>query len=174
MNIKCGVIAALSIFVSHIAVATESESYRFVGLGIFNNDGLVAPKHADFSSDFASEIETGMGWRYRLDESWVLESELSVSYATSNIADNDYAYGGRLDNIGLWSTLRVKNQNWFENVSPFAEVSVGAVDVRYDQNQQRQSEWVGGYKASLGLEFDVFENGSVAIAVGTSDHGDIN
>jgi opacity protein-like surface antigen len=180
--ITCGVL--VSHLVSFLAIATDDESYAFVGFGLSHYDNLANLALSETQIDLVPEVYFGVGKRYQLNNDWQLATEVSIHYAKahfSGLAENtsvnsfsagQQTFSGNYDALGLWATSRFKYVSLSENVSPFIELAVGAVQTNHSTLFGEEKNQGLAYKAITGVEFEVANDMTLSIGFGLSDNDD--
>jgi opacity protein-like surface antigen len=180
--ITCG--ALVSHLVSFSAIATDEESYAFVGFGLSHYDNFANLAISETQIDLVPEVYLGVGQRYQLNDDWQLATEVSIHYAKayfSGLAENVDANhlskelqvsSGNYQSLGLWATSRFNYVSLSDNVSPFIELALGAVQTNQSALFGEEKNQQIAYKAIAGLEFEVADKMTFSIGVGLSDNDD--
>ncbi|MBA6365041.1 hypothetical protein H4J42_14960, partial [Colwellia sp. BRX8-8] len=79
---------------------------------------------------------------------------------------------GNYQSLGLWATSRFNYVSLSDNVSPFIELALGAVQTNQSALFGEEKNQQIAYKAIAGLEFEVAEKMTFSIGVGLSDNDD--
>jgi hypothetical protein len=183
MNKSLVIMLLGSCFATSISVvANDDEPYKFVALSLTKYDSL---KNVDLSHttiDLAPEISFGVGKNYQLNEDWQVATEISLHYAkahfsglvektsVNNFSVGQQTFSGNYDALGLWATSRFKYVSLSENVSPFIELAVGAVQTNHSTLFGEEKNQGLAYKAITGLEFEVANDMTFSIGFGLSDN----
>lgn len=157
---------------SFASAAEWQPAYTFFGLGLVNTEQLLSQENMDFRTEFVPQIALGVGKEYRLDEDWILDSNLSVNWtqARFQFEHEQVSLLGTLENTGLWTTTRLIRKNWIDNMSPFIEFGLGMVRDNYDDFNDQENDWRGASKAALGVEFTLSDSASFSIALGKTSY----
>jgi len=167
--------------VSFSATAADDDTYKFVGFSLAHYDGLANLSLSHTEIDLVPELSFGIGKNYQLNEDWQLATEASFHYArahfsglSDNTDDNNLFQGqtfsGNYQALGLWATSRVKYVSLSENVVPFIELAIGAVQTNHGTLFGEEKNNAIAYKAVTGLEFEVANDMTFSIGVGFSDN----
>jgi hypothetical protein len=172
----------VSSFNSFSATATDNETYKFVGFGLTHYDDLANLDLSHTKIDLVPEVSLGLGKKYQLSEDWQLSTEVSIHYAKAHFTgfvENDgvnklsqeqQSFSGNYEALGLWSTSRFKYVSLSENVSPFIELAVGAVQTNHGTLFGEEKKQGLAYKAITGLEFEVAKDMTFSFGIGFSDN----
>jgi hypothetical protein len=174
--------ALITNFTSFSTTATEGDFYKFVSVGLTHYGDLANLKLSNTEIDLVPEVAFGLGKKYHLNEDWQLSTEISVNYAKahfSGLVENDnvsimtqgqQSFSGNYESLGLWATSRFKYISLSENVSPFIELAVGAVQTNHATLLGEEKNNGIAYKAITGLEFEVANDMTFSIGFGLSDN----
>ena len=172
-----------SCFATSISVeANDDEPYKFVALNLTKYDSLKNVDLSHTSIDLVPEISFGLGKHYQLNEDWQVATEISLHYAkahfsglvektnVNNFSAEQQTFSGNYDALGLWATSRFKYVSLSENVSPFIELAVGAVQTNHGTLFGEEKNQDLAYKAITGVEFEVANDMTFSIGFGLSDN----
>jgi hypothetical protein len=180
--ITCSALA--SNLISFSATATDDDLYTFVGFGLTHYDELANLDLSHTEIDLVPEVSFGLGKNYQLNEDWQLSTEVALHYAKAhfsglvenvdinNSSQEQQAFSGNYQALGLWATSRFKYVSLSENVSPFIELAIGAVKTNHSTLFGEENNHGIAYKAITGLEFEVANDMTFSIGVGFSDNDD--
>ena len=116
------------------------------------------------------EIFFGVGKNYQLNQDWDLATEVSFHYAKAHfsgvvethnmnhMSENQQAFSGNYEALGIWATSRFKYVSLSENVTPFIELAVGVVETNHGTLFGEEKNHDIGYKAVTGLQFEIAED----------------
>jgi len=185
-------------FLSIAATEVQADTpYKFISLGLTNNNYLSDSEFIDYSSALTPKIAMGIGYSYDINSDYSLESEVSIDYSqinfsgnTDNIADLEltnqrvdaasFKQDGKVTAIGLWATARLNRKSLFTtsfaSISPFIEMSVGSINLDHHFNSFANNEpnQVTAYQVSAGLTFDLDNGNSFSFALATGDSDKFN
>jgi len=178
--ITCAVL--ISNFMSFSATAKDDEIYKFVGFGLTHYDDLANLDLSHTKIDLVPEVSLGLGKTYQLNKDWQLSTEVSLHYAkahfsgfvesnsVNNFSQEQQSFSGHYDALGLWATSRFNYVSLSENVSPFIELAVGAVQTNHGTLFGEEKNQGLAYKAITGLEFEVAKDMTFSFGIGFSDN----
>ena len=153
------------------------ERFFEVGVGIIDESFLTTPRQFQVNDSLIPVLSVGVGYDIQLKQDWQLQTSLSISHAKSDrfVAANPWQMqNADLENTGIWVDTRLKYTAMFDGVNPFVSLGAGRVYGNYRDEQTQISGWETGYRAFAGLEFDVSQDMSFSLAVGTADVGHID
>lgn len=174
---RIGIFSLLSTLLGSACAEDTSAWYAELGVGLMDEDILVAPGNVEPQDQLIPSVSIGLGYSHALAPDWLLETSMTLEHARGDVWEQtpqDLPQNGRLENSGLWVNSKVKYTGGFEDISPFVSVGVGRVYGRYEDNNTRISGWETGYRAFAGLEFDITPDVSFSLAVGHVEAGDIH
>lgn len=170
------IIASFSILMSSSLQANSHKLYSFVGLELSKPTIKLTEQNVTFNQNITPKFSFGLGKIFQLDENWQLISEISLDYSSSSIKRNtttNNLSSGRFNELGLWTSAKLKRNNIFQHVAPFVELSVGTVNANYKFNGDTSKDRLTGYKAMAGLEFNIADKSTLSVAVGYSNFDDL-
>jgi hypothetical protein len=178
------IIACTAFAGSFTAMATDDDTYKFVGFGLTHYDNLVNLDLSHSKIDLVPEVSLGLGKKYQLNEDWQLSVEVSLHYAkahfsgflesnsVNNFSQEQQSFSGNYEASGLWATSRFNYVSLSEKVSPFIELAVGAVQTNHGTLFGEEKKQGFAYKAITGVEFEVANDMTFSIGFGLSDNDD--
>jgi len=178
--------AISSALLSFSAAATDEDSYSFIGFSLTKYDNLANLELSKIDIDLVPEVSLGIGKNYSLNQDWVLATEVSLHYAKTsfngvvetndmnNLYQNQQAFSGNYESLGLWATTRFKNVNFSPNVTPFVELGIGAVETNHSTLFGEEKNHGLAYKAVAGLQFEVATDVTFSLGFGTSNNDNNN
>jgi len=175
--------SALALNCASFSATAGDDTYKFVGFSLAHYDDLANLSLSHTEIDLVPEISFGLGKNYQLNEDWQLATEISIHYAKAhfsglveNTSDNTLsqgqAFSGNYQALGLWATSRLKYLSLSENVAPFIELGIGAVQKNHATLFGEEKNNGIAYKVVTGLEFEVANDMTFSIGVGFSDNDD--
>lgn len=172
---------ACSVLMSFSVAATD-DTYTFAGFSLTHYSGLANLELSKVDIDLVPEVSFGFGKKYQLNQDWELATEISLHYAKaqfSGVVETDslnntfqeqQSFSGNYEALGLWATSRFKYVSLSENVSPFIELGIGAVETNHGTLFGEETNHGLSYKALTGLEFEMDNDVSFSIGIGLSDN----
>lgn len=169
---------------SYSAVASDDESYTFVGFGLSHYENLNNLSLSETDIDLVPEFFFGVGKNYQLNNDWQLATELSLHYAKAHFSgviepesddylpESKHAFSGNYQALGLWASSRFKYVSMSDNVSPFVEIAIGAVQTNHSTLFGEEKNHGIAYKAVTGLEFAVANDVTFSLGFGVSNNDD--
>ena len=154
------------------AMAEELQPQYFYGASLSHVDMLATPKQSEVRAKYVPSIFVGVGYEFDLDKNWQVQWNNSLNFTQANISPieistPDYT---ALANVGLWSHVKVKFNGLFENASPFISAGVGLINVDYSLAGESKNTWDTATNLQAGIEFELSEGASIAIAFGKPDY----
>ncbi len=174
--------AISSTLMSFSAVAADEDTYSFVGFGLAHYNDLANLELSQVDIDLVPEVSFGFGKNYTLNQDWELSTEVSLHYAKAHFSgvietndiNNTYqakqTFSGNYEALGIWATSRFKYVSISENVTPFIELGVGAVQTNYGTLFGEEKDHGLAYKAVAGLQFEIVKDVSFSLGFGASDN----
>ena len=173
----------ISSLIGGTASAKEDENtYTFVGFGLTQFEELKSLKLNDEDVDIVPEFFIGLGKEIEINESWEVNNEIALRHSKAHFSNATLPYdlssdalaqsrfSGNIDSTGLWVSSRLKFVGLEAKVSPFVELSVGAVRNSYDTPFNNNTSHGFKYKSSYGLEFKTSSDIKFSFALGDSDN----
>jgi opacity protein-like surface antigen len=153
-------------------MAQELQPQYFYGASLSHVDMLAAPKKSEINAKYVPSIFVGVGYEFDLDKNWQVEWNNSLNFSQANISliETSTADYTALTNVDLWSHVKVKYNGLFDNASPFIRAGVGLVNVDYSLAGESKNTWDTATNLQVGIEFELSEGASIAIAFGKPDY----
>jgi hypothetical protein len=178
--------SAITSLVSFSAQAND-DTYTFVGVSLTHYNDLANLDLSRVDIDLVPEVSLGYGKNYQLNQDWLLSTKISLHYAKahfSGFVDSDVflteqnfstaselntKVSGNYEALGLWATSRFQYMSFSENVTPFVELAIGAVETNHGTLFGEEKNRGIRYKAITGLAFEVANDVTFSIGFGLSD-----
>lgn len=166
-------ILSTSVLINVNAVASDEDVYHFVNLGVV--------KHSEFSDlelnqvdlSFTPEVSFGVGQSIQLNSDWQFDSEVSLNFSITDVSGFDQRnekVSGNYKEMGIWGTGRFNYTSFSENITPFIELGIGAVQTQYDTEFGEEKNHGLAYKVITGVAVHLENKMSISLAMGVSDN----
>jgi hypothetical protein len=171
---------AVTLLSSTVAAQADNR-YQFIGLEMENNAYLLTSDAININPALSAKIVLGIGYRYELNENFLLENELSIDYSKTNFSTAADTFlinnTSQADVVGLWATTRLSRLNLFTTsfakISPYVELSVGRVGLDFQNDEFANHDSVTAYKAVTGLTFEFDNDMRFSFGLGLGDSQNI-
>lgn len=153
-------------------MAEELQLQYFYGMSLSHIDMLATPEQSEVTAKYVPSIFVGVGYEFDIDKNWQVVWTNSLNFTQANvrpieISIPDYT---ALTNVGLWSHVKLKYNDLFDNASPFIKTGVGLINVDYSLNRQSNNSWDTATILQAGIEFELSKGSSIEIAFGSPNY----
>lgn len=181
---KVDLLAAIAISMSLITPALsqsneKSDTFFSLGLGLVQEDLLAKPGDFPPANQLTPSMSIGLGISQQISDNWQLENRLSLEHLQTNLTFSDNEVNAnnetyRLNNTGLWLSSALKYTALHQDMRPFVQLDVGKVYAEFQGPEGNDYGLETGYRAGIGMEFDMEKGSSLSFAVMAGDTNSLN
>ena len=145
----------------------EQDYYKFAGISFNQGLFMAVPENYDIDTNLTTGFTLGIGQVYELSPQWDLDTTLRLEYNNVRLTpENAVAEerSGRLENLGLWADGTFSYNGLSDTFRPFVQVGVGQVYGSFNNQQENIHGFESGYRAGVGIEFDLVNDITFSIA----------